>query len=188
MMHLRLASRSPRRRELLQEAGYSFDLVDVDVDETVEDALDPVAWARLLAERKAIAGAACVEDGWVLGADTVVALGARVLAKPVDRDDARGMLRDLSATNHEVITGVCLCHAATGARLVDADVTKIVMRSMTDGEIDAYVATGESDDKAGSYAIQETADRFVESIEGSYTNVVGLPMELLGRMVREASS
>ncbi|NRA95747.1 MAG: septum formation protein Maf [Planctomycetes bacterium] len=187
MMHLKLASRSPRRRELLEEAGYTFDLVDVDVDETIEEVLDPVECARRLAKRKAVAGAQCVEAGWVLGADTLVVLGTKILGKPVDRSDAKAMLHDLSGSRHEVITGVCLVEARTGETFVDAEVTKIVMRPMSESEIGAYVATGESDDKAGAYAIQENGDRFVESMEGSYTNVVGLPMELLGRMVEEVT-
>lgn len=184
-MRLHLASRSPRRRQLLAEAGIAFELVDVDVDETLDHPLPPIEVARHLAERKARAGAGVVRDGWVLGADTIVALGERVLGKPEDRAHARAMLTDLAGSTHRVVTGVCFVEAAGDRVVIDADVTEVVMRPMTADEIAAYVATGESDDKAGSYAIQEKGDAFVERIDGSYSNVVGLPMELVTRILRE---
>ncbi|MAG55533.1 MAG: septum formation protein Maf [Planctomycetes bacterium] len=183
MIRLHLASRSPRRRQLLQEAGIPFQLLDVDVEETVVGDPAPRAIAAALAEKKARAGAALVAKGVVLGSDTVVALDGRALGKPADRGHACEMLRDLAGSIHSVITGVSLVDAATGRALTETDETRVVMRGMTEAEITAYVASGESDDKAGGYAIQETGDRFVERIEGSYTNVVGLPMELLERML-----
>ncbi len=170
----------------MAESGRPFESLDLDVDEMVEEELPPEAYARCLAERKAMAGAATLSAGWVLGADTIVVVGGRILGKPASRDEARAMLGRLSGTRHEVITGVCLCDAGTGARIVEAGVTEIVMRPMDPAEVDAYVDSGESDGKAGAYAIQETGDRFVERIDGSYTNVVGLPMELLDRMLQEA--
>ena len=186
MKPLFLASRSPRRRQLLTEAGIAFALIDVEVDESLDAPLPPIETARVLAERKARAGAELVEDGLVLGSDTIVALGERVLGKPDDRAHARAMLGDLSGQTHRVITGVALIDAATGDARVEADITEVLMRPMTPEEIAAYVATGESDDKAGAYAIQEKGDAFVERYEGSYSNVVGLPMELLGRMLAES--
>ena len=182
-----LASRSPRRRHLLQEAGIPFSCLDLDVDETLDESLPPAIYAEILAERKARAGAARCLQGRVLGADTVVAVGGTILGKPRDRDDARRMLRLLSGTTHEVITGVCLVDAPNGAADARHATTRITMRAMTEDEIAAYVASGESDDKAGAYAIQENGDRFVERVEGSYSNVVGLPMELLQTMLGSAS-
>lgn len=178
MTRLWLASRSPRRRALLRGAGIPFEVVDVEVDETPPPGLEPEAVARELALRKARAGAGRAGQGWVLGADTLVVLGDRILGKPRDRRDASSMLAALSARPHRVVTGVALVGPG-GAEFSGYDVTHVVMRPMSPGEIRAYVDSGESDDKAGAYAIQEAGDRFVERLDGSWSNVVGLPMELL---------
>ena len=124
--------------------------------------------------------------GLVLGADTIVVLGDEIIGKPADEADARRILSQLSGAEQRVMTGVALVDAATGRRWLAHDVTRLRMRRMTPQEIDAYVAGGEAMGKAGAYAIQETGDRYVEQMDGSMTNVVGLPMELLERMLKAA--
>jgi septum formation protein len=194
--NLVLASNSPRRRELLRQAGYRFAVLSPPVDDSDVDLAGrtPEATVRYLAELKAasVVEAHKLADGGgpagalVLGADTVVALGGRIIGKPADEADARHILADLSGSTHRVLTGLALIATATGRRLVDHDVTVVHMRVMTAEEINAYVASGEAMGKAGAYALQETGDRYVESLEGSMTNVVGLPMELLERMLKAA--
>ena len=181
-----LASSSPRRRQLLAEAGY--DLV-VAMPAIAEPAgalrgLTPSQRAESLAYFKARAVAGEHPDDLVLGADTVVAVGDRVLGKPADRAEAEEMLRTLSGTRHTVITGMVLLWPA-GRRLIASATTYVTMRKMSEQEIRQYLDSAEWIGKAGAYAIQETADRFVESVEGSFTNVVGLPMELLERMLQQ---
>jgi len=181
-----LASSSPRRRQLLAEAGYAFDAVDPPVGEPDHGChlLPPRQQAESLAYFKARSVAERLPEAVVLGADTVVACAGRVLGKPSGPEEALDMLRRLSGRRHAVITGVALL--GPGAiRLIASDVTHVTMRPITDEEIGAYVASQEWRGKAGAYAIQETADRFVREVEGSFSNVVGLPMELLARMMRE---
>jgi septum formation protein len=184
--HLVLASSSPRRQQLLAEAGYRFTVVAPSIDEPDPSLikLPPSQQAEALAYFKARA----VWDSWndrtVVGADTIVALGDRVLGKAPDDTAARAMLASLSGTRHIVITGVTVLKP-DGRRLIASDSTWVTMRPWTAQELDAYVASGEWIGKAGAYALQETADRFVTSIEGSWSNVVGLPMELLSRMLLE---
>ncbi len=181
-----LASSSPRRRQLLAEAGVKFEVVDPPLpepDETVAR-LSPSQQAEALAYFKGRAVADMHPDAIVLAADTVVALGTKVMGKPADDADARNMLATLSGTRHKVITGVAVL-APGGARIIASDLTYVTMRPMTEEEIENYIASGEAAGKAGAYAIQETADKFVEKIEGSFTNVVGLPIELVQRMLDE---
>jgi septum formation protein len=190
MLKLVLASSSPRRRQLLAEAGYDFEVVDPPIAEPADlgTAFGPAGWAEALAYFKARSVAQFMPDAYVLGADTVVAaVGAagEMLGKPADSVEADRMLRRLSGTRHQVITGVALLGPA-GYRHISSDVTYVSLRQMTEEEIQAYVASGEWIGKAGAYAIQESADRFVEKVEGSYSNVVGLPMEMLGRMFAAA--
>lgn len=182
-----LASASPRRRQLLAEAGYRFEVRPADVPEDLPATSDhPEQVAMRLAEAKARAVAAETEPGrWVLGADTVVALGRELIGKPADRDDAVAILRRLSGSHHAVITGVALIEAGGNRRLVRHARTGIVMREIPEAEIVRYVDGGGSSGKAGAYAIQEGGDRYVERIDGSLTNVIGLPMELLERMLAE---
>jgi septum formation protein len=176
-----LASASPRRRALLSEAGFRFRVVVPPVDEHNPERGDPAHVALFNATGKAMA----VESEPVLAADTVVALGDRLLGKPTDDEEARAFLGLLSGTTHSVVTGVALRYdgAITGGCVE----TKVTMRRIEPAEIEAYVATGESRGKAGAYAIQETADRFVESIDGPYDNVVGLPVDLVRRLLEEAA-
>lgn len=181
-----LASASPRRRELLRAAGVAFELAPVDVDETLEVFDDPRSAALELACRKARACLAlrtAPAGELVLGADTVVALDEggrwRLLGKPEDPAAARAMLRSLSDTRHAVVTGVCVVRGRDGAEAAEAAVTWVRMRALTSDEVEAYVESGEWRDKAGGYAIQETADRFVVELSGAgFDNVVGLPVEL----------
>lgn len=188
-----LASASPRRRDLLRAAGLSFELAPADIDETVRPGLTPEAAAEDLALQKARAAAARWRGGpaTVLGADTIVAVGdgpeLEFLAKPVDAADAARMLRRLSGSRHRVVTGVALVLAGDGASgaTVGHERTWVSMRDLTDAEVAAYVASGEWEGKAGGYAIQESADRFVTALEeGGFDNVVGLPVALTLRLLR----
>jgi len=180
-----LASASPRRRDLLTQLGVEFSVRAAAVDETPPPGATADAAAREIARRKALAVLAAVPGAAVLAADTiVVAADGEFLGKPGDAADARRMLGKLSGTTHRVVTGVCLVGA--GDAQTEADSTSVTMRPLTAAEVDAYVASGECFDKAGAYAIQESGDRFVTRVDGSWTNVVGLPMETVVRMLRAA--
>ena len=183
-----LASSSPRRRTLLSEAGVAFRAVDPPVDEPAELAgcLSPQRLAEALAYFKARAVAERHSEAMVLGADTVVAAGGDVLGKPENADHARAMLACLSGTRHQVITGVALLGPGR-RRMIRSAVTHVTMKPMSEKDIDAYIASGEWQGKAGAYAIQETADRYIEKVEGSFSNVVGLPMELTLAMLEQSS-
>lgn len=180
-----LASSSPRRRELLAQAGLEFEVAAPPLAEpaTGLEGLSPAAQAEALAYFKARA-VGPREDAYVLGADTIVAAGQAVLGKPADAAEARAMLSGLAGTRHAVITGVALLGPG-GRRRIASATTFVVMRAITSRDVDAYVASGEWEGKAGGYAIQETADRFVERVEGSFANVVGLPVDLVVRMIEE---
>jgi septum formation protein len=181
-----LASASPRRQELLREAGYAFEVHPADVDESDHPpGLTPAALAAYLADRKAEAVAAQFPDEVVLAADTVVALGDHSLGKPADARHARAMLASLAGTNHAVITGATVLHRARGLRLQAVATSSVYMRPLSQAEIDAYVATNQWQGKAGGYGIQDQ-DPFVTRITGSLTNIVGLPMEETGGLLREA--
>jgi septum formation protein len=187
-----LASTSPRRRELLARLGIPFVTVPADVPETRRPGESPLALAERLALAKADAVArrvlarpsAEVSGGVVLGADTVVAAGDLDFGKPNDESDAASMLRRLRGRTHVVTTGVALVDLATDARSVSSESTRVHLRNMSDDEIAGYVATGDPLDKAGAYAIQN--DRFhpVEWIDGCYSNVVGLPLCLVTRLLQ----
>jgi septum formation protein len=176
-----LASRSPRRTELLRAAGILFEVQPADVDETRHPGESPDVHVRRLAEAKARAVAAQRPEAAVLGADTVVVVDGRMLGKPQDADEAATMLRALGGREHEVVTGVALV-GPSGTR-VEVDRTRVRVSKLSQTEIAWYVATGEPLDKAGAYAIQGLASRFIEAIEGSYSNVVGLPIALVYQML-----
>ena len=180
-----LASASPRRRELLADAGYVLEVMPADVDEAqpVARGQTPAAWAARLALLKARAVAERIDRGVVLGADTIVVADGEIHGKPRDAVDARRILATLLRTPHEVITGVALVDAATGRHETHHDTTRIVMSPMTPEQLDGYIAGGLWRGKAGAYGIQDHGDAFVREISGSFTNVVGLPMELLGAML-----
>jgi len=185
---LLLASSSPRRRDLLREAGYDFEVQEPGVDEPagLPHDLSAQQQAEALAYFKARQISDTCSDRWILAADTIVASSAgEIMGKPSDVDDARRMLMDLSGSSHAVITGVAIIEPS-GVRHLASSTTNIKMRPMKDGELDDYIASGEWIGKSGAYAIQETGDRFITKVDGSFSNVVGLPMELVGRMLIEA--
>jgi len=177
-----LASQSPRRSEILRQAGIPFVVRASPVDENPLEGEQPGAYVLRVAEMKARAAAAGPHET-VLGADTTVVIDGEMLGKPSGPDDARRMLERLSGRRHEVITGLCLKRGAEVQR--DRAATQVWFVPMTAAEIEAYVASGEPMDKAGAYAIQGLASKFIERIDGCYFNVVGLPVarvyRLLGR-------
>lgn len=169
-----LASTSPRRSELLRQIGLDFSVLTVDVDESLQDGELPTTYVTRLARAKAAAGLAQVSDGVVIAADTTVVLGNEVLGKPATEAEAVDMWLRLSGRMHQVLTGV----AVGDARHVDAMVvsTRVHFRAITRAEMHAYWFSGEPHDKAGGYGIQGRGAVFVDAIEGSYSNVVGLPL------------
>ncbi len=199
-MKILLASGSPRRKELLAQAGYSFTAKATAADETVTET-DPARRVEILAERKAEAAAkrhgpgsipaseyGSGEPFIIIGADTIVVLDGTVLGKPADVDDAADMLKKLSGRTHQVYTGVALFLFKEGAAAVKKvfhECTDVTMRDISREEIKAYIATGEPLDKAGAYGIQGKAARFISGIHGDYYNVVGLPV---CRLVQELES
>jgi septum formation protein len=181
-----LASASPRRRELLAEAGYRFAIDPADVDESdVPADLPPAAVAELLAGRKAAVVAARRPADVTLAADTVVAHGTQTLGKAVDADDARRILRLLSGSRHEVITAVRVVYPAASVDLPATVRSTVIMRPMSADELERYIATGLWEGKAGAYGIQDN-DPFVTRIEGSLSNIVGLPMEATTELLGKA--
>jgi septum formation protein len=181
-----LASASPRRRALLESAGYVFDILSVDVDEGIPPGMDPAEGAVQVARRKAEAAALRTGDALVIAADTIVVTPrGEILGKPRDPAHARAMLADLSGTTHTVITGVFVRDTRNGASRGRAVMTEVVFGRMSPEEIEEYVTSGEAMGKAGAYAIQETGDRFVTELRGSFTNVVGLPMETVEELLLE---
>jgi len=180
-LRLVLASRSPRRAELLTAAGIEFTIRTADIDETPRAGEDPMDYVLRLAEEKACA-VPCNADETILAADTTVVLDGAILGKPLDRADAVRMLGALSERRHEVITGVCLRSPQRTVR--EACVTAVWFAPMSAAEIEEYVASDEPMDKAGAYGIQGVASRYIDRIEGSYTNVVGLPVALVYRLLR----
>jgi septum formation protein len=177
-----LASRSPRRSEILQQAGIPFVVRPADIDETPRSDEHPSDYVTRLARDKAMAVSAGPAE-IVLGADTIVVIGGRMMGKPRDPADAVRMLETLSGQRHDVITGTCL---KTAARVIeDCSATSVWFAALSRREIEDYVAGGEPMDKAGAYAIQGLASRFVERIEGCYFNVMGLPVALVYRRLRE---
>ena len=168
---------------MLREAGYEIDVVPADVDESRFDAEPPRRYVSRLAAAKAAAVASCAGGRIVVAADTVVLIDGLVLGKPADRRDAASMLGRLSGRTHEVLTGVVV--ARDGRRLDAVETTRVTFATLEPARIAWYAGTGEPDDKAGGYAVQGIGSRFVERIEGSYTNVVGLPVALVDRFVRQ---
>ena len=172
-----LASKSPRRKELLKQIGIPFMVVVSDAEEVSGNSWTPAALVVENAKRKARAVAEKYPDSPVLGADTVVSSEGKIFGKPKDKDEARKMLTALSGKMHEVTTGLALINR-NEIRTTNVT-TKVFFDTMTKADIDAYIATDEPMDKAGAYAIQGKAARFIEKIEGSYSNVVGLPLNAL---------
>jgi septum formation protein len=201
-----LASASPRRQELLRCAGIPFTVQPADIDETPRPNESPRDCAERLAREKALAVFATGASDCVLGADTIVVVDEIILGKPLDAADATRMLRVLSGRTHRVITGVCVVgekmagnqgsvvsdserqlRAENRELRTASETTLVTMCELSEDDIRAYIATGEPMDKAGAYAIQGMASRWIPRIEGDYSNVVGLPVALVWRMLREGS-
>jgi septum formation protein len=199
-----LASASPRRQELLRNAGILFAVEPADIDEAPRAGESPRECAERLAREKVLVISDTRPSDYVLGADTVVAVDDIILGKPVDVVDAARMLRMLSGRTHQVITGVCLAGPAPGAKnptssakiaapsttvnrilKVASETTFVTVRELSDDEIRDYIATGEPMDKAGAYAIQGMAARWIPNIKGDYNNVVGLPVTLVLDLLRD---
>ncbi len=183
-MSLILASNSPRRKELLRQIGVQFTSDPADVDERILAGESPQDYAVRVSLDKARVAAKRAGAGIVIAADTIVVLDDAILGKPVDRDDAKRMLSLLSGKMHRVITGLAVMDAATGKTSTAIAMTKVWFRNLSSDEISSYVASGEPLDKAGAYGIQEKGALLVKQIEGCYFNVVGLPLSLLGEMLR----
>jgi septum formation protein len=182
-MRIVLASASPRRQELLRNAGIDFVVQPANIEEVRLAAETATDFAERMAREKAQAVREFGPEGWILAADTVVVVADQVLGKPADENDASRMLRLLAGREHQVITGVCLL----GADFEDVrfESTTVHFSPMTYADVRDYIATGEPMDKAGAYAIQGVASRWVSKIEGDYSNVVGLPVDLVWRMLHE---
>jgi len=180
-----LASASPRRHELLAKLVAEFEVVVSSVDEDALTVADPYETARILALAKARAVLELRPDALVIGGDTVVTLEGEQLAKPVDEADAKRMLRRLSGKTHTVVTGVAV--VTSEEETVQSAATEVTFRDLSNEDIDEYVATGEPMDKAGAYGIQAGAEPFVAKVEGSLTNVIGLPLEILQPMLARLS-
>jgi septum formation protein len=189
-----LASASPRRRELLAQAGYPFEVQPSSVLESRQPGEDAIRFATRLAREKAEevfarrAAAGTVESAMVLGADTVVVCDGEVMGKPSDAADASRMLLLLSGRTHHVVTGVAVVWGASSPPAVEvaAELTQVTMRTLSPEEVSAYVASGEPMDKAGAYAIQGYAGRWIPRISGCYFNVVGLPLALVASLLEGA--
>ena len=171
-----LASKSPRRSDLLEQAGLTFSIIPSDFDEGSVTMSDPESYVKALARSKALDISEKHPDSWVLGADTIVVIGNKILGKPSSEEQARWMLRQLSGKTHQVITGYCLSYQSKKDIISESVKTDVRFKTLRDAEIEWYIQTGEPFDKAGAYAIQGIGAFLVESINGSYTNVVGLPV------------
>ena len=179
-----LASASPRRSELLSQIGVKFELVPSDIEERPHPDEAPPDYITRIARAKVIAVARQQEAGLIIGADTVVVLDGRLLGKPVDNQEAKSMLKQLSGRWHAVMTGVALYDVESRHEVADYEKTLVKFAQLTDREIDWYVHTGEPKDKAGAYGVQGLGGLFVDEIAGNYYNVVGLPIPLVYRLAR----
>lgn len=182
-----LASTSPRRIELLRKAGYRFEAVAPPLEEPPPPrrVVAPDHWSESVAYFKAASVAAeHAAAATILAADTIAIVNGEIIGKPADRDHAREILRRLSGTVHRVVTGLALLRPADGRRVLDRDSTSVHVRTLSDQEIDEYLDTHEWMGKAGAYGIQDQGDRFVVRIDGSFSNVVGLPLERLDALFR----
>ena len=180
-----LASSSPRRKDLLRQIGVEFSIDPADVDERVLPNEVPEGYAVRVALDKARLAASRAVAGIVIAADTIVVVDDEILGKPADAGDAERMLKMLSGKAHRVITGLAVMDAATGRTLTRTSITRVWFRRLMQQEIVSYIATGEPLDKAGAYGIQERGALLVDKIDGCYFNVVGLPLSLLGKLLRD---
>lgn len=180
-----LASQSPRRKELLEQMGYLFEILPSGLAEMPSMGESPAAYCTRTAMEKAVAVGQSNPDALVIGADTVVALGDTILEKPKSPQEAEFMLSRLSGQTHQVWTGLCVHCCSQAIEIVKGISTTVQFKNLAQQEISAYVATGEPMDKAGSYAIQGGARHFVKEIDGSYHNVIGLPTFELGKILED---
>ena len=180
-----LASASPRRRQLLKQAGYQFTVFPAKINEAdfACDRISPAEYAKRLALAKARQVAEKFPDSLVIGADTVVDFQGRIIGKPADEKQAERITRKLFSAPHKVITAVALVRLSEGLELVESDTTIVYPKKMSERQIAEHIKSGSWRDKAGAYAIKEDADPFIEKLQGSLTNVMGLPMELLNRLL-----
>jgi septum formation protein len=191
-MRLILASASPRRAELLTAAGFAFEVCTTDVDESIVAGETPHEYVHRLAvsksarARELVRAGTPADDVVVIGADTAVIVDDEILGKPADAADARRMIRLLSGRAHVVLTGVSVRAGAVEVAAVDQ--TCVHVAALSDAQVDWYVDSGEGLDKAGAYAIQGLASRFITRIEGSYSNVVGLPVAVIDRLMGELTA
>jgi septum formation protein len=181
-----LASASLRRKQLLTKAGYKFKVFVPDIDESAFSAehLEPSEYAKQLALAKAKSVAVKFPDCLVISADTIADLNGEIIGKPADAKEAEQITRKLFSAPHKVITGVALVRLSDGTEIVESDTTVVYPKHMSTEQITEHIKSGSWRDKAGAYAIQENGDEFVEKIDGSLTNVMGLPMELLQRLLK----
>jgi septum formation protein len=184
--HIILASASSRRKQLLAQAGYKFTVNPPDIDEAVllTDTVSPCEYAKRLAMAKAKSVAEKHPDCLVIGADTIVDFNGQIIGKPADAKEAEDITRKLFSKPHKVITAVAIVRLSAQTELVESDSTTIYPKKLTDKQTAEHIKSGSWRDKAGAYAIKETGDEFIEKIEGSLTNVMGLPMELLERLLK----
>lgn len=182
-----LASASPRRKQLLEQIGLEFEIIPSNADEQILPGESPEEHVVRLSHAKAaeVAGRKDVEGRWFIGSDTIVLCDGQILGKPVDEQHAAAMLHQLSGREHQVLSGYAILDRTTGQQRAEAVATRVRFRQLTAEEIARYIATGEPADKAGAYAIQGLGVCFVAGIEGSYTNVVGLPLCRLTLALKE---
>ena len=181
-MKIILASKSPRRKEILENLGFKFDIVTADTDES-SDVTDPESLVQILAVRKgkAVADNHSENDTLIISCDTVVCCDGKILGKPRNEDDAKQMLRSLSCRSHTVLSGLVLFY--NGKTISGVDKTEVYFATMPESFIDSYVASGDPMDKAGSYAVQGKTSLYIDKIDGCYFNVVGLPVRLLAKLL-----
>ncbi len=181
-----LASKSPRRKELLQNVGIKAEIIPANIDESALSTLDPIQMVTELAMLKATDVARSFRGNTiVIGADTCVYNEGKILGKPNSIEEAEEMLRSLSGKTHEVYTGYCVCSCKDGTTVSKCEKTRVTFKNLTDEEIRAYVKTREPMDKAGAYGIQNKGSILIERIDGDYFNVVGLPMCGLSKLLRD---
>ncbi|MBW2569595.1 MAG: septum formation inhibitor Maf [Deltaproteobacteria bacterium] len=181
-----LASKSPRRRYLLEQAGISFSVIPSNFDESTVSLSSPEVYVKVLAEKKADEVSKKHPERWVVGADTIVLIDSIVLGKPGSRDEARDMLKSLAGQTHQILTGYCICCKTKKRCFSETIKTDVLFKNLSDEEIEWYIHTKEPFDKAGAYAIQGFGTFLVKSINGSYTNVVGLPVcEIVEFLIKE---
>ncbi len=183
-MKIILASKSPRRKEILKNLGFEFEVITADTDES-SDITDPEALVQVLAVRKgkAVQEKHTEKDTLIISCDTVVSLDGQILGKPHTEDEAKAMLRSLSGKSHTVVSGLALF--LNGKTISGADSTDVYFADMPDSFIDAYVASGDPMDKAGAYAVQGKTSLYIDKIDGCYFNVVGLPVRLLAKLLEQ---